>query len=116
MNRLFLILIATSLVSGFTTGCTRTSDGSVVMAKQVKLPRMLRREPAGPSFSESAFPRAPEPAVVSAAAPAPAPTRRMVSVNAWKPTVKAPFHRANPNRPMNCSNETIGGRIKTVCR
>lgn len=104
-------------------GCTRTSDGSVVMKNPPNLslavPSFLRfgGQDAEPEAQVAAatFPAAPKPAVQPVGS---APAKVLPPVRAWKATgVKAPFKRADPSAPLTCRNETGGGgRVKVVCQ
>lgn len=114
---LTLALLCGSLV--VPAGCTRTSDGSVVMAQPVTLslnaPFISRRDDRGraPDRSAQVFP--------PQAAPPPrtAPRKRVVPrVAAWKPGgVAAPFVSGSQSaKPLACHDETgANGRVKVVC-
>ena len=127
MSKLIWLPIAAAACCGITAGCTRTSDGSVVLARPMSLPRALGGTPA-PSYAPPSFQQLPAPAGPAPVAsgpsfvsPAsrPAPARAAQSgVKIWKPAVvKAPFGRADPSRPVACRNETsAGGRIRVVCQ
>lgn len=127
MSKLIWLPIAAAACCGVTTGCTRTSDGSVVLARQMSLPRALGGTPA-PSYTTPSLQQLPPPAgpapvasEPSFASPAPpqAPARsRQAGVKVWKPAVvRAPFARPDPSRPVACRNETtVSGRIRVVCQ
>ena len=116
---LTLALLCGSLV--MSTGCTRTSDGSVVMAQPVTLslnaPFLGRRDDRGrtPDRYVQAFPPPPQ------AAPQPrrtAPRKRVVPrVAAWKPSgVAAPFVGSQSAKPLACHDEAgANGRVRVVC-
>jgi hypothetical protein len=101
-------------------GCTRTSDGSVVLARPSRLTSFARPQPA-PVYS-------PAPAVALAAPPAaPEPERRIArpvrwagaagAIPTWKvQVVKPPFEQTAPDDPLSCRNETSPvGRVRVVC-
>lgn len=103
-------------------GCTRTSDGSVVMKNppslNLSVPSFMRfgtaREEPRPVATAAAFPPPPAPP------PAARTTQRRVvpPVKAWKASgVRAPFKRSDPSKPLTCRNEPgQGGRVKVVCQ
>lgn len=106
-----------SLVAG--AGCTRTSDGSVVM-KAPAMPslfaRATTRQPLGPdprAVALADFPPEPK-AVVSSP---PHRGRVVPPIGTWTvQPVKAPFERTDPEKPLNCRNETSArGRVKVTC-
>lgn len=124
MSKLFWLPVVAIACGGLSSGCTRTSDGSVVLARPVSLPRVLgpatQPQPsyANPSFQQ--LPPDPEPALASAAPPpvVTRPRRTGTSVQAWRPAVvKTPFERTDPSRPISCQNATsAGGRVRVVCQ
>lgn len=121
MNRrgnLLLALIACgSLVAG--AGCTRTSDGSVVM-KTPAMPSLFARpsarQPLGPDPRAVALAQFPPPQQPVASSP-PHRGRVVPPIGTWTvQPVKAPFERSDPEKPLNCRNETSAqGRIKVTC-
>lgn len=111
-----------SLLAG--TGCTRTSDGSVVMKTPPSMPKLFASRPEQPALDQTVMlTQLPPPETAAAPATAAAPVSRrahthaMPSVSGWKmQTVKAPFERSDPEKPLNCRNETSPqGRVKVVC-
>ena len=126
MSKLIWLSIAAAACCGVTAGCTRTSDGSVVLARPMSLPGLGETPtPSYASPSPQQLPDPAEPAPVASgpsfASPAspPAPARsRQAGVKVWKPAVvRAPFARADPSRPVACRNETTtSGRIRVVCQ
>lgn len=100
------------------TGCTRTSDGSVVMSTPAMpslFGRSASREAFAPDQRSIALAELPP-----ATTPAPQPPRHAnvsSQMGSWKvQTVKAPFERADPNKPLNCRNETSAqGRVRMTC-
>jgi hypothetical protein len=117
---LTLALLCGSLV--VPAGCTRTSDGTVVMAQPVNLslgvPSFLQRKDRNeaPAAAATAFPPAPR-----QAAPAPrraaARNRVVPRVSVWRPTaVAAPFIGSRSDKPLTCHDETgANGRVRVVC-
>lgn len=120
------LLLLPLIASG---GCTRTSDGSIVMAEPA-LPSYRpwwNRTPPDPQPAPAAFP--PEPTLT----PAPIATQpvRHVSTPArpssqagkaakrfsgMRVGVRAPFTPSESGKPLNCANKTQpGGRVKVVC-
>lgn len=101
-----------------TAGCTRTSDGSVVMSTPA-MPSLFGRSASRENFAPDqrgvALAELPP-----ATAPAPQPRRHASAssqIGSWKvQTVKAPFERADPEKPLNCRNETSAqGRVRMTC-
>lgn len=102
------------------TGCTRTSDGSVVMDTP-PMPRLFAsrsQQPADTPDQTVMLTQLPPPST-----PAPAQTPRRTKARAMPVAgfkvqpVKAPFERSNPEQPLNCRNETSPqGRVKVVCQ
>lgn len=121
------------------TGCTRTSDGTVVMAPPPGY-SWMRDRLSNPSFSGFRQ-REPAPDIASYPPPPPAeaqpaPPRREAArtrrvepaadpPDARRPSrppsvmrigVRAPFEQSEAGQPLNCRNEqTESGRIKVVC-
>lgn len=128
MSRLMWLPLVAIACNGLTAGCTRTSDGSVVLARPASLARVFQRESPQPSYGPAfrQLPSGPPPVApapppqVAASAPPPGAAartqRRGVNVQGWRPAVKPPFARADPSRPLSCRNETsAGGRVRVVC-
>ncbi len=119
LKRLRLLTIAAACC-GLASGCARTSDGSVVLAKPLAMPGFAGRtqEPVYEAVPSQLLPpppveRTPRPVHASASANSNAGS----GVQGWKPSVKPPFVRSDPSRPLSCRNETsTTGRIKMVCR
>ena len=97
-------------------GCTRTSDGSVVMRRPI-LGKLLgfrkdEQEPARIVPSRTAIPAPP---AVAAAAPSATrrPTLAVPSIGLVK---KAPFRTVDPDKPLACANvKNASGRVRVVC-
>lgn len=111
-----LSIFGLSLVSG----CTRTSDGSVVLARQ-----FTPGAAPSPSYASAAMQQQEQAASAEPAMEAPArPAARRPSsasvgkVQAWKPAVvRPPFTRSDPENPITCNNATsAGGRVRVVCQ
>ena len=101
-------------------GCSRSSDGSVVVNAPPSLafvvPPYLRPDGAGAgvqsTVTTSSFPPPPKAPTVRSK-----PRKTVPRVETWKVSgVKPPFERADPEAPLTCRNETRdGGRVKVVC-
>lgn len=118
MDRLMGFPIAVVLCCGLPllAACTRTSDGSVVVARPVPgfLRPALAAQPVAPPAHPVAtqFPPEPTPPVSGRRA-----RPSGVSVPVLAAGVKPPFERTDPQRPLSCRNEsTPSGRIRMVCR
>jgi hypothetical protein len=117
---LLRLSIAAVACCGLSTACARTSDGSVVLARPLTFPRFFSRQAPAPHYTAApaqhlalAERRAP----AKASAPAAVTTSGASDVQLWKPSVKAPFERTDPSRPLSCHNETLkSGRVRMVCR
>lgn len=116
-KRTTLVLAAFgSLLAG--TGCTRTSDGSVVMKTPPTMPKLFASRPEQPVVDQTVMlTQLPPPSPAPVATPASRKAHAMPSVSGWKmQTVKAPFERSDPEKPLNCRNDTSPqGRVKVVC-
>jgi hypothetical protein len=118
------VLLAAAMLAGggLTSGCTRTSDGSVVLARPMAMPSFGLNAPARtyepPPVVQQLQPSdAPVVAQVAPVRPA-RPARRVVpEVKMWKPAmVKAPFVPSESSKQLACRNETsAGGRVRVVC-
>ncbi|MGI6852446.1 hypothetical protein [Mesorhizobium sp. 1B3] len=102
------------------TGCTRTSDGSVVM-NTPPMPKLFASRSPQPTYTPDQTVMLTQLPPPPAPAPAQAPRRRhdrSMPVGGFKmQTVKAPFERSNPEQPLDCRNETSPqGRVKVVCQ
>lgn len=111
-----LALIASScLVAG--AGCTRTSDGSVVM-KTPAMPGLFARATTRQSFGpdQRAVALAEFPPATQVSSP-PRRGRVVPPIGTWTvQPVKAPFERSDPEKPLNCRNEASAqGRVKVTC-
>ena len=110
-------LIAVGITAPLATGCTRTSDGSIVM-----------RGPSlgflhyGPDDEEPArivpsrtLPQASQPSGTSLAVARPTlqPTVSVPSMNIVR---SPPFRHIDPTKPLSCTNaRTAEGRIHVIC-
>lgn len=100
-------------------GCTRTSDGSLVMRNPVAFSRLMNfgRRDRGADYAGQAN----EPRVFPAAASRPGITRpaaRQVRLTGLSMSIVSnpPFKRPASARPLSCRNETSpAGRIRVVC-
>lgn len=118
------VLLAAAMLAGggLASGCTRTSDGSVVLARPMAIPSFGLRAPARtyepPPVVQQLQP-SDAPVMAQAAPVRPArPARRVVpEVKMWKPAmVKAPFLPSESSKQLACRNETAaGGRVRVVC-
>ena len=117
-----LPLIGFCLPLVMATGCTRTSDGSIVIADPPKLafgvPAFLRGKQERPVAAD------PRIAALSTLPPArrvvaaPPPRKRALPrVSAWRVSgVSAPFVRPDPQKPLSCRNaQSRTGRVRVIC-
>lgn len=89
--------------------CSRTSDGTVVMAKPVALPSFSLK-PAAPLIPSWMRPKPePEPVSVAANFPPPPVTRTAPRRKARPPVV------ATSAGKLACKNVSEGGRVRMVC-
>jgi hypothetical protein len=112
-------LAALSFAAPLAAGCTRTSDGSVVMRRplfggllryRADDEQAARIVPSRTLPRQSSQPPAPSFAV---AHPDPQPT---VSVPAMNIARKPPIRNVDPAKPLSCTNtKTAEGRIRVVC-
>jgi hypothetical protein len=79
--------------------------------------RQADRQALAPDQSSIALAELPPPSPRAPASPPPRRASVVPPIGAWKvQTVKAPFERADPQKPLNCRNETSPqGRVKVVC-
>jgi hypothetical protein len=108
-----------SVAAPLAAGCTRTSDGSIVMDKPLfggllrygaDEEQQARIVPSRTLPRQPAQPRGPNLAV---ARPDPQPTLRVPAVNIVR---KPPFRTVDPTRPLSCANtRTAEGRIRVIC-
>jgi hypothetical protein len=128
MLRMSSLSIGVAACCGLTIvgGCTRTSDGSVVLARPLISMPFLRpglgsatpSEPVG-EFSATEFPP-PQPSLPETK-PVPPPekaaARVVPDIQLFKPSIKPPFARSDPSRLPSCRNEpSPTGRIRVVCQ
>ena len=121
MNRVAGISVTALGVAALigTAGCTKTSDGSIVMRKP-SFGRILGfgsdEQPARIVPSETL---APEPASPPPASTAPrriARSQSSVTIPSMSLTENPPFKQPDPDKPISCRNETgAAGRIRFVC-
>jgi hypothetical protein len=112
-------LAALSVTAPLAAGCTRTSDGSIVM-RGPSLSGLLHygaddEEPARIVPSRTLPRQTSQPLATSLAVARPArqPTVSIPSVNIAR---TPPFRRADPAKPLSCTNaKTAEGRIHVVC-
>lgn len=111
------------------SGCTRTSDGSLELARPISVPGITHRPAgvaplyAGPVYSDPPLVQQLSPQTVPVVAEAgpsrpPARARRTLpAVKMWKPTVvKAPFAPGTAPKSLKCRNEKSStGRVRVVC-
>ena len=141
LSRSALLIGALALVMGATQGCTRTSDGTIVVAAPKvpswTAPRLpsFRRAPEpqlapSPEYvyprrpdAEAAPPRARQTAVRRAPPRSTAPRATAPRAAAPRATgsriigVRAPFERPKDGKPLSCANQVVeGGRVKVVCQ
>ncbi|MCO5065704.1 MAG: hypothetical protein M9924_14995 [Rhizobiaceae bacterium] len=111
------------------TGCTRTSDGTIVMADPTppsafRTPWWRRSQPQAPAYP-------PQPVLAAPTSPPPqssvrrSPQRQGPTTNAGKSVeqfhgmrvgVRPPFTPSESGKALNCANKTQpGGRVKVVC-
>lgn len=122
MIMLFRLSMAVVASGGLTVlpACTRTSDGSIVPARSLAVPRLpgFASGPAvysGGQPSVPLFPATPEPPPPPVSAPKAA--KSLPAVKVWKGTVKPPFRQSGPQDPVTCGNEqSAGGRVRVVCQ
>jgi hypothetical protein len=111
------VIVTVSCGAAATTGCTRTSDGSIVMRKPTLLGRVLNFR----NDDHASGPTTLGPPVytqMSSVAPTRPAKRRLapVAVPSMNLSKNAPFKRADPNKPLACHNEkSASGRIRVVC-
>jgi hypothetical protein len=117
-----------------TSGCTRTSDGSIELNRlelaQPRIPNLFRlrlpgrraSQPAPVQTAAAQFPRKPPaPQQMARTQPAPAKARpRPRRVTATVPPQPAastnPATKAEPSKPLVCRNDSqAAGRIRVVC-
>jgi hypothetical protein len=98
-------------------GCTRTSDGSIIMRKpSFNLLHFREEEPARivPSRTLTRPTSAPLPASMAGARHAPGQT--VVTVAPMKIARNPPFSSVDPGKPLACRNvKAATGRIRVVC-
>jgi hypothetical protein len=119
MRRTPLTAILVACAAGAAGGCTRTSDGSVVMTYSPSLPHFLYRDrpeetvsPRERMASLDHFPAAPGgDKALRRRKPPPQKLR------AWKVrTIETPFNSSASDRALRCHNESSpDGRIRVVC-
>lgn len=117
MNKLLSLPIAVACCGlPMLAACTRTSDGSIVVARPIGVPGFMRpaftAEPVPPPAHPVAgqFPQPPAQPLVRRSRP---PATRVPVVAA---AVKPPFQRSDPQRPLTCRNAfTTSGRVRMVC-
>ncbi len=109
MRRIGVIVVAGSMMLPL-AGCSRTSDGTIVMDRPVTLPTLTlpSAEPLVPSWMK----RKPEPEPVSVAQNFPPPPEKK----------KAPPRRktqppvvATGSGNLACKNVSEGGRVRMIC-
>ena len=104
--------VALSLAAG---GCTRTSDGSIVMRRPA-LGGLLgfRKDEQAARIVPS---RTVQPAPPAVAAAAPTAARRPTVAVPSMPLVKnPPFRTVDPDKPLSCTNvKNASGRVRVVC-
>jgi hypothetical protein len=101
-------------------GCTRTSDGSVVLRRPTVFSRLMKfRDPDPvPQYQVQVNePRSYPPAYAPPAAARARPQRQAkVTAPSLSIVKNAPFKRIDPSKPLSCRNETSSsGRIRVVC-
>jgi hypothetical protein len=113
-----LALAALSVAAPLAAACTRTSDGSIVM-RGPSLSGLLHygaddEEPARIVPSRTLPRPASQPlGSLAVARPAPQPAVSVPAVNIAR---NPPFRRADPAKPLSCTNaKTAEGRIHVVC-
>ncbi|MEO9336029.1 hypothetical protein ABFT80_01155 [Mesorhizobium sp. SB112] len=117
MMKLLPLSIAALFSCITVSGCTKTSDGSIVM-QQPQLPSLMkRREASGPAYNaaQATFPTTPPSPTVAAPRRQP---RTVPAVRVMRPAVSAPFRNDNDEeaRKLACHNEVSStGRIRVVC-
>ena len=112
-------LAALSITAPLAGGCTRTSDGSIVMRRPL-FGDLLRYgaddEQQARIVPSRTLPRQasqPSGASLAVARPNPQPTVSVPSMNIAK---KPPFRDVDPTKPLSCINtKTAEGRIRVVC-
>lgn len=115
-----LTILAVACLGALTTGCTRTSDGSIEFHRPVyETPGWFKRRASTAPAEAAVFPApppAPQPVVAARSQPVrkaqPRPRRTAVQ----KPVAQPPVS-ADPPAPVTCRNVTqAGGRVKYVCQ
>lgn len=118
MRRTHLTAILVACAAGAAGGCTRTSDGSVVMTYSPSLPHFLYRDrpeeaisPRERMASLDHFPATP------GGDKARHPRATPQKLRAWKvQTIETPFNSSGSERALRCHNESSpDGRIRVVC-
>ena len=111
------LAIATWMALPLLSSCSRTSDGSIIMSAPPALPGFFRlssqaEHKTAVRHTAAPFPPAPGPPDV--------PSNRQSSairVPVLLARVEPPFVRADPDRPLQCKDETgSSGRVRIVCR
>ncbi|EHK58117.1 hypothetical protein MAXJ12_06335 [Mesorhizobium alhagi CCNWXJ12-2] len=115
-----------------TSGCTRTSDGSIELNRlelaqpripnlfKLRLPGQRASQPAPVQTAAAQFPRkppAPQQMARIRPAPAKARPRRVTATVSPKPAASTnPANKAEPSKPLVCRNDSqAAGRIRVVC-
>lgn len=97
------------------TGCTKTSDGSIVMQQPKLPPLMKRREANGPAYNVATANFPTTPPAPAAAAPRSQP-RVVPAMRIMRPAVSTPFRSDEDARKLACRNEVSStGRVRVVC-
>ena len=107
-----------------TSGCTKTSDGSIVMRKP-SFGRILGfggmgfggdEQPARIVPSQTLDPEPASPMPASTAPRRAAQRQSSVTIPSMSLTENPPFKQSDPDKPISCRNETgAAGRVRFVC-
>jgi hypothetical protein len=112
------IIVATLGVAlSLAGGCTRTSDGSVVMRRPLfgKLLGFRKDEQQARIVPSRTAQPLPSRAVAAGAAPS-AVHRPIVEVPSMQLVKNPPFRTVDPDKPLSCENvKNASGRVRVVC-